>query len=100
MILVKIHQDQRKKERQVFAICDSNLIGKTLEQGDIKIEITERFYKGIEFPEEEIVDFMREGANLNIVGEESMQLALKNKILEPDSIRKIQGVPIAFICNF
>ena len=50
MILVKIHQDFRKKERQVFAICDSNLIGKTLNDGKHKIEITERFYKGIEFP--------------------------------------------------
>ena len=100
MILVKIHQDFRKKERQVFAICDSNLIGKTLNDGKHKIEITERFYKGIEFPEDEIISFMREGANLNIVGKESMKLAIDNNILDEDSIKKVDGIPIAIVCNF
>ena len=100
MILVKVHQDFRKKERQVFAICDSDLIGKTIQQGDHKLEITERFYKGIEFPKEEIVDLMREGANLNIVGKESIQLAIDNNILDKDSIKKVKGIPMAIVCNF
>ena len=99
MILVKVHQDQRRKERQVFAICDANLIGKTIQDGDHKIEITERFYKGIEFSKKEIIDFMRESSNLNIVGKESIQLAIDNDILDKDTIKKIKGIPMAIVCN-
>ena len=43
---------------------------------------------------------MREGANLNIVVKESMKLAIDNNILDEDSIKKVDGIPIAIVCNF
>ncbi len=99
MILVKIHQDFRRRERQVFAICDAELIGKTIKEGDISLEVTERFYRGTPYAQEQVVEFMRDGNNLNMVGKESIQLAIHNDIIEPSTIRTLQGIPIAMIYN-
>ena len=89
---VKIH---KSKDRYIVAICDENLIGKEISEGDLNLNITARFYKGEKFSEEETLEKMKNFLNLNIVGKNSIKLAITAGILEEDSIIKIDGVPHA-----
>ncbi len=91
-MFVKIH---KSNDRNIVAICDEDLIGKEISEGDINLMITERFYKGDKLSKEEIIKIMKNSLNLNIVGKKSIKLALDNNIIEKDSIIKINKIPHA-----
>lgn len=92
MILVKIH---KTKYRDIVAVCDANLIGKKFEEGDLQLDITERFYKGTELSEDEIIFLLRTAENINVVGEESIAIAVKSGMISKSNIIKIKGIPHA-----
>ncbi len=94
MIYIKRNLSQTS---DILAVCDENLIGKTFKEKDLKIEITERFYKGDLVDDNEAIKIMKEHRNINIVGNDSIKLALKNKIIEKENIIKIKNIPHAII---
>lgn len=96
-MLVKIHSSYRN----VIAICDSNLIGKTFEEGKRAITVNPHFFQGEEKNEQDIAQIMEEGSaedyTFNIVGPESVALALKLGIIKQEGIIQIQGIPLALV---
>jgi len=96
-MLVKIH----KSYRQIVAICDSELLGETYEEGNRILEIRESFFNGEEKSEEEIIELMKdlatEDATFNIVGENSIKAALKAGIIDKKGIKKVKGIPFALV---
>ncbi len=97
MVLVKIH----KSYRYVVTICDSDLLGKKFEQGKFQLYIKENFYNGEETKEEKAIEIMKdmkkEDATFNIVGEKSVNTALKAGIINKQGIRKIQEIPYSLV---
>jgi len=94
MILLKLHKNENS---EVVSLCDSNLIGKTFEEGKLRIEVSERFYKGEELSKEKILLILKNCSNANIVGKESIKLALDSSIIEKESIIKIKKIPISYL---
>jgi hypothetical protein len=96
-MLVKIHNSYRS----IIAICDSNLIGKTFEEGNRCIFINPNFFQGEEKAENEVLEIIEQGSaedyTFNIVGQESIAIALKSGIIKQEGITTIQGVPIALV---
>jgi len=94
-MLVKIH----KSYRIVVAICDSELLGKRFEQGNLQLDLTTEFFKGDKMTEKQVLeiiqDLLREDASFNIVGEKAIKIALKSGIISKEGIRRIQNVPVA-----
>jgi len=87
---VKVHESEA---RIVVAICDEELIGKKFSEEDKQLEITERFYKGEKEEEEKVIEIMKEASNLNIVGKETVKLALESEIIEKEAIITIKNIP-------
>ncbi len=89
--------------RDVVAICDSDLIGKTFEEpnNNAVLEVKESFYKGEELSKEEIlkkIDFYsKEDATFNIVGKESIEIGLEVGIISQEGIKTVQGIPFALV---
>jgi len=96
-MLVKIHSSYRN----IVAICDSNLIGKTFEENNRCIFINPNFFNGEEKSEQDILEIIEKGTyedyTFNIVGKESVALALKAGIIRLEGITEIQGIPIALV---
>jgi len=94
-MLVKLH----KSYRDVVSICDSELLGKKFEQGNLQLDLTGEFFKGEEKNEQETLEIMKdastEDASFNLVGKQAVQLALKSGIISKEGIKKVQGVPFA-----
>lgn len=94
-MFVKIH----KSYRHVVAICDSNLISKKFEEGKRQLHIKESFFKGQEANEEEAIRIMRlhalEDSTFNIVGQESIDAAIKAGIITKEYVIYLQGIPFA-----
>ena len=91
-ILTKMHESSGK---QILAVADKELIGRKFEEGEICLDITERFYKGEEKTEEEIIKAMKDATNINLVGKKSIALGIKAGIITQDSVIKIEGIPHA-----
>jgi len=95
---VKVHSSSRK----VVAICDENLLGKRFEQGIKQLQITESFYKGEKMSKEEVLNLIRaesSSATFNIVGKESVNLAIEAGIIEKNSASKVKNIPFILIVN-
>ncbi|MAG50795.1 hypothetical protein CL621_04125 [archaeon] len=94
---LKIH---KTGPQEVVALCDEELIGKTLEENKFQLKISERFYKGEELSEDKIINILKSMGNLNIVGDKSVELALKIGIISEEDIIKIKGVPHVQVISF
>lgn len=94
---LKIHESYRN----VVAICDAELVGKKFEEGKRQLDCRENFYKGKKVTKEEAVKILQLQADndstFNIVGEKSIQAAIKAGIITKESVHKIQGIPFTLI---
>ena len=92
-----------KAYRDIIAICDSNLLGKKFEEKEFQLDVKENFFKGEKISEEELIKLLKneimEDATFNIIGEKSVNSALKAKIISEEQIKKIQGIPFVIILN-
>jgi len=92
MIYVKTHKTE---EREVVAMCDEDVLGKTFEEGEVILEVSERFYKGKLVDDETAKDILKNGDILNLVGKKIVNLALKTGVVSKINIIKIKGIPHA-----
>lgn len=89
---LKIH---KAEGRSIVAVADKELIGKTFEENNLHLEVTERFYKGEEKTEEEIVKILKDATNVNLIGKKTIDAALKAGIISKENIITIQKIPHA-----
>lgn len=94
MIYVKINKTEN---RDIIAVCDSDLIGKKFSENDLVLDITERFYKGKIMGEKEVIELLENAQNINLVGKDSINLALKSGIIEKENVIYIKKIPHAII---
>ena len=81
------------KEGFILAVCDSELLGKTFSEGEMQLDLTNDFYKGEEKSDDEIADLMRNAYIINLVGEKSCALAIKEGIINEKDIKKVKNIP-------
>jgi len=96
-VYLKIH---RAGDREVIAVCDQNLVGKCFKEKNLKLDVTERFYKGKVVAKEKIINVIKEAHTVNLVGEESVSLGLKANIVFKENIIKIKGIPHAMSVQY
>lgn len=96
-MIVKKHTTHDGKT--ILAICDSEILGKKFEEGELQLDLTSQFYHGEEMNEQEILKILPEVNSLNIVGEKSINFATKNKLIDETNIKRIANIPYA-ICIF
>ncbi len=91
---LKIHQ---YRDNVIVAVCDEELIGRTLREGDIIITITEEFYKGDSVSETYAMDAVKRSSNVNIFGEKAVSCAVECGSVNPNNVKIIDGVAHAQI---
>ncbi len=94
-MLVKIH----KSYRTIVAVCDAELLGKRFEEGKMQIDVSDAFYGGEKKTDKEVIELLKdsatEDATFNILGEKSVNAAIKAGIIDEKGIIMIQGIPYA-----
>jgi len=88
---------QRRSECILLAMCDANMLGKTLKQGKIVFHIREEFYKGVLVSLEEAVDLIQQSTIVNMIGRRIVKKAVEKGLVHPDAVLEIAGVPHAQI---
>ena len=88
------------KNASLVNVCDSELIGRTLSEGRLKMHISKDFFAGELVEEEEALKIIKESSMISLAGERSVNIALANKLGSPQAVREIEGVPFLMIYKF
>lgn len=93
----KIHG--KDTSREIIAVCDSEILGKTLvdKEREIEFKVSKDFYGSENFEWDEIANSISNGRNVNLVGNEIVDLAIKNGLVDSKSVIEIEGVKHAQI---
>ncbi len=93
-----VYINLRKREKCVLlAICDADVLGKTLREGKMVFRVSEEFYKGSLVSLEEALDLIQKSTIVNMVGKKIVETALENGLVHPEGVLEIEGVPHAQI---
>jgi len=79
----------------LVAVCDQELVGRSFKDGELHLTVSERFYKGEEATEEDVIGSLRHATIANLVGRRAIQCALDHKFIDETSIIVVDGVPHA-----
>ena len=91
-MILKLH---KKDESIIAAVCDSDLLGKKYEEGNLQLDLTSDFYNGEEKDNMTVGDTIRNADHVNLVGENAVKLGLEEGIIDEEHIKKIAGIPYA-----
>jgi hypothetical protein len=92
MIYIKVY---RVHGEVLLAACDEELIGKTFREGELKLEVRERFYKGELVEEGKLEELLKEATIANLTGERCVSKAIELGYVNPERVLRIQGIPHA-----
>ena len=96
-ILFKVHESYRC----VVAVCDKDVYGRRLKEGDRVLDLSGPFFNGEVLGEDEvrerIADYNKEDATFNIVGERSVAIAKSMGLVKDEGVMTIEGVPFALV---
>ncbi len=75
----------------LIAICDKELIGKTLKNKDLDFFVNPRFY-GAEEIDEKVLELIKDVNDGNVIGNKIVELLMKNKIVSKRAVIKIGNI--------
>jgi hypothetical protein len=84
----------------LLAMCDCELLGKTLREGKIVFQVKEDFYRGARVDVDEAVCMIENSTIVNMVGKNVVKKAIEKGYVHPEAVLKIEGVPHAQIVKF
>jgi hypothetical protein len=88
----------RKMGKNVLlAICDCEMIGRTLREGKIVFQVKDEFYNGGKVSVEEAIGMIENSTIVNMVGKNCVEKAIAKGYVHPEAVLRIEGVPHAQI---
>lgn len=94
-MIAKVHKT--KDNKMMLVVCDKDLIGRKFTDGEKQLDLTSDFYKGTEKTKAEISDLMRNCSMLNLVGENTLKIAVDEELISSKNVLRISDIPYAQI---
>ena len=93
-----VYVNLKKVGRNVLlAICDCEILGKTLRQGKIVFHVKDEFYNGGKVALDDAVSMIQNSTIVNMVGKNCVEKAIEKGYVHPEAVLDIEGVPHAQI---
>ena len=87
----------RRGRDTVVAVCDEEILGKTLEGGRVPFTVSEGFYKGVLGEVEEALEAMKQATICNLVGKRIVEAAIECRMVHERAVIYFGDVPHAQI---
>jgi len=81
----------------VVAVCDRELLDRRLRHGDIELHVSEFFYGNTPADDGDVARAIRDGDNINLIGERAVAVAAGLGLVERSGCMIIEGIPHAQI---
>jgi len=96
MIWIKIYTTQGEI---ILAACDEDILGKTFEEGELQLKVSESFYGGERVTQELFMSQLKTATIANLVGRKVVGIASELGMINEDCVLEIDGVPHAQIAK-
>ena len=80
-------------------MSDAELIGRNIIDGELKINISENYYGKQIVEKDEAISLLKSASIMNLVGKETISLAIELGIGSKDGVKIISDVPFLIIFN-
>ena len=85
------------QKNPMLNICDAELLGKTIVEGELNMHISESYYGERFVEKDEAESLLKNSAIINMVGDETISLSLDLGVGSKDGVKKISGVPFLIV---
>ena len=85
------------KDTSMLNICDTELLGKTLNRGSFTLKISEKYYGEKVVEKEEAESLLKESHNINMVGKEIISLSTDIGVGSQEGVKEIDGIPFLIV---
>ena len=80
-------------------MSDAELIGRNIIDGELKINISENYYGKQIVEKDEAISLLKSASIVNLVGKETISLAIELGIGSKDGVKIISDIPFLIIFN-
>ena len=87
------------QKNTIVNMCDAELMGKDVVDGELKIHISESYYGKQLVDKGEAISFLKSASIMNLVGKETISLAIDLGIGSESGIKIISDIPFLIIFN-
>lgn len=94
---VKVVNYQRNR---MLNICDVDLVGRTLVEGDLTMNLSQSYFAERIVEEKEAEQLLKNCSIINMAGEKTIALSVKIGVGSLKGIKKIDGVPLLLVFKF
>lgn len=96
--MMEAYMNLRKIGNNVLlAICDAEILGKSLREGKIIFHVKEDFYGGVRVNVEEAISMIKNSTIVNMIGKNVVEKAIEEGYVHPEAVIYIEGIPHAQI---
>lgn len=88
------------QETQMINMCDLDILGKKIQQGDFMINISKEYYYSEEITNKEAIELLKSSSIINLVGQGIVGLALSLNLAKRNSVKTIENIPFLMIFRF
>ena len=85
------------KDTSMLNICDADLLGRTLNKGNLTLKISEKYYGEKVVEKEEAESLLKESHNINMVGKEIISLSTDIGVGSQEGVKEIDGIPFLIV---
>ena len=85
------------QQNQMLNICDSDLVGKTIIENDLTMDITKNYYGEKIVTKDEAKILLQNSSIINMVGKETISLSLELGIGSKDGVKIISNIPFLIV---
>ena len=85
------------KDTNMLNICDADLLGRTLNRGNLTIKISEKYYGEKVIEKEEAESLLKESSSINMVGKEIISLCTDIGVGSQEGVKEIDGIPFLIV---
>ncbi len=96
-VYLKIH---RHSDMETIACCDEELLNKVITEGNLRLDIGSAFFGGDLLAIDKAIEILRGASYFNIVGENITNMAIAQKLLHKEGVKKINNIPMAMKMMF
>ena len=85
------------QKNMMLNICDSELLGQTIVEGELNMNISKSYYGEKLVEKEEAANLLKQSSIINMVGKETVSLSVGLGIGSENGIKIISGVPFLIV---
>ena len=85
------------KDISMLNICDADLLGRTLNKGNLTLKISEEYYGEKVVEKEEAKSLLKESDSINMVGKEIISLSTDIGVGLQEGVKEIDGIPFLIV---